>query len=697
MDVQLRALFIEDCPDDATLVLRELQRGGFAVTSHRVQTAADLTAALDAQEWDVVISDYSMPQFSGLDALAIVRAKYPDLPFILVSGAIGEATAVTAMKAGANDYLLKDALIRLASAVRRAIQETLAHRAAEDELRRAHAQLEQHIAERTAALAEANTKLLAEIAEKKRIQDELQIAKAAAENANFAKSEFLANMSHEIRTPMTAIMGHADMLMDSALSQSDRLSAIQTIRRQSEHLLTIINDILDLSKIEAGRMEVEPLDCDPCQIAGDVASLMRVNAIERGVRLELQFQGRIPQTIRTDPTRVRQILVNLVGNAIKFTETGGVQIVVSLGQGAAPDESSLRFEVIDSGIGMSAEQIRGLFQPFKQGDSSTTRRFGGTGLGLMIARRLARMLNGDISVQSMPQLGSRFTFSIAIGNLEGVTLRDGRESVRPELPIAESKSTRQLHGHVLLAEDGPANQRVISYYLQKAGLKVTTVDNGRLACDAALAAANAGKPFDVILMDMQMPQLDGYSAAAKLRTSGYTSPIIALTAHAMAHDRKKCIQAGCSDYLSKPIERIKLLDAIAVALGQAGEKAQPVIDAAPPPGTAIQSLLEPNDEVRQFLPMFLAELPEHVQQIAIAVADKDCTRLAEIVHRINGAAGVFGFTNLTDSAARIEQEIEDTKSIEAVAAEIQALADMIRHIEGYAEPVSKTTPRTGVI
>jgi CheY-like chemotaxis protein len=400
--------------------------------------------------------------------------------------------------------------------------------------------------------------------------------------------------------------------------------------------------------------------------------------------------------IHTDPTRVRQVLMNLVGNAIKFTNNGGVRIVASLGQSAAADQALLRFEVIDSGIGMSAEQIAGLFQPFKQGDSSTTRRSGGSGLGLTIARRLAHILDGDIMVQSVPDLGSRFTFSIAIGSLKGISLRDGRESVRPEPPVAEADTSRQLHGHVLVAEDGPANQRVISYYPQRAGLEVTTADNGRIAYEKAIAAVDAGKPFDVILMDMQMPELDGYSAASKLRAAGYRGPIIALTAHAMAHDRNKCIQAGCNDYVSKPIKRTKLLETLAGALDHFTEVSALTENPASSGDGSIKDVRRPDDDVLKFLPMFLAELPEYVGQIAVAVAERDCAQLAEIVHRIKGAGGMFGFDELSDSAGRIEQSIEDTKTIEAVAAEIQALADMIRQTEGYKPRPGNSISPTGV-
>jgi CheY-like chemotaxis protein len=379
-------------------------------------------------------------------------------------------------------------------------------------------------------------------------------------------------MSHEIRTPMTAIMGFADLLMAN-LEKPENLDAASTIRRNGEHLLSLINDILDLSKIEAGKLAVELVSCSPVAIVEDVLSLMRVRATEKGIGLAVEYDGPMPETVASDPTRLRQILVNLVGNAVKFTEVGSVRLISRL---VSADRPALQFDIVDTGIGMTPEQRERLFRPFSQADTSMARKFGGTGLGLTISKRLAEVLGGDVSiVESTPGVGTRFRLTIDPGPLEGVRMIDPGQDLKaaqqvalPALPTAKPASPTPLKDRrILLAEDGPDNQVLIAYVLRKAGADVTIVENGKLAAEAALRAVEAGAPFDVVLMDMQMPVLDGYEATALLRAEGYRGTIIALTAHAMAGDREKCLQFGCDDYATKPIDRAKLISTIAGHLG----------------------------------------------------------------------------------------------------------------------------------
>ncbi|MFQ5463328.1 MAG: ATP-binding protein, partial [Phycisphaerae bacterium] len=402
------------------------------------------------------------------------------------------------------------------------------------------------------------------------IKNELmESAMQQAEAATRSKSEFLANMSHEIRTPMTAILGFTETMLDPDLSDSDRLNAVYTVRRNGEHLLQIINDILDISKIEAGKLNVERMSCAPTQVVAEVKSLMQVRADAKNLTFNIEYDGPIPETIESDPTRLKQILVNLIGNAIKFTEAGEVRLIIRLVEAAGGP--CMQFDVLDTGMGMSPEQVGRLFQAFSQADSSTTRKFGGTGLGLSISKRLAQMLGGDITVESRPGEGSRFRATIKVGSMDGVIMLDNplmASSAKPGVAASPKADADQLNARILLAEDGPDNQRLIAYLLKKAGASVTVVENGQRAVELALAAQDPRRsddplqPFDVILMDMQMPVKDGYEATGLLRQKGYTRPIIALTAHAMAGDRRKCMAAGCDDYATKPVDRKKLIAVI---------------------------------------------------------------------------------------------------------------------------------------
>jgi len=402
-------------------------------------------------------------------------------------------------------------------------------------------------AELERTLREHNEELKREVAER---TVELEAARAEADRANRAKSDFLANMSHEIRTPLTSVIGYADLLPDN-----DENAAI--IRRQGRHLLSIITDVLDLSRIEAGRLDVESVACSPRALLHEVADTLAERAAQKRVTLSIECDHALPERIVTDPTRLRQIVLNLAGNAIKFTSEGSVRIRASAHE--QNGRTRLRVDVADTGIGMTPDQIERIFQPFSQADSSTSRRHGGTGLGLAISRRLAEALGGSLSVESTPGHGSNFRCEIECRKPSAA------DSDEPALAAAHTHAPSAVDTpiagrRILLAEDSPDSRRLIQHHLRKSGAEVHPVEHGRAAVHAALQAERAGKPFHLIVLDIQMPELDGYGAARALRDEGLNTPILALTADAMTGTRERCLAAGCNDYATKPLDVPRFLD-----------------------------------------------------------------------------------------------------------------------------------------
>ena len=375
-----------------------------------------------------------------------------------------------------------------------------------------------------------------------------------AQQANKSKSIFLANMSHEIRTPMTAVLGYTDLLSEMIPQHNqpeEMRDAITRISNAGSHLLTVINDVLDLSKIESGKLIITPTNCQIGETLAEVLSTMKPAADQSNLALDIQFDTPIPETIITDPYRVRQILLNLVGNAIKFTDQGTVTIRVK------SHNNTLTLAVHDTGIGLHQDRLENLFHPFEQDDPTQEFAKKGTGLGLSISRKLAEMMQGSLTATSILNHGSTFTCTLPILNPNQHT------NTINKLPANQSTQThqqpyKQLSGKILIAEDGPDNQRLIKHYLTKAGLKAHFVWNGQEAVDLY----NKDQSFDLIILDMQMPILDGYQASTKLRESGCTLPILALTANAMSGDRQRCLASGCDEYETKPLDRARLLRTI---------------------------------------------------------------------------------------------------------------------------------------
>ncbi len=399
----------------------------------------------------------------------------------------------------------------------------------------------------------------------KQVEQGLREAKSAAEAADRSKSEFLANMSHEIRTPMTAILGYADEILLTEESEGlapGWLEAANSIKRNGMHLLQIVNDVLDLSKIAAGRLEIERMPIPLRSFLLETASLMRDPIEGKGLELSIEFPTPIPETLMSDPTRLRQILMNLLGNASKFTERGKIRLVARLLEDGA--DGKLQLEVVDSGIGIAQEDLSRLFRPFEQADGSTTRRYGGTGLGLSICHRLVTLLGGSIEAHSELGRGSCFRVILPLPQLTEPTTVQNNSLVftRPEAMRAEDTPIPpdiRLECRILVAEDNPDIRMLVRQTLERAGAQVESAENGQIAVEYALKALENSEPFDLILMDMQMPVLDGYEATLILREADYPCPIIALTAHAMSTDRERYLQAGCADYVPKPVDRTTLI------------------------------------------------------------------------------------------------------------------------------------------
>jgi PAS domain S-box-containing protein len=387
-------------------------------------------------------------------------------------------------------------------------------------------------------------------------------AKEEAERANRAKSEFLSSVSHELRTPLSAILGFADVLDEHPYlhaGPAEIKEHLGTILQNGQFLLALIDDLLDISRIEAGQLRVEREPCFPTRIVADAVEALRTKAEVKHLRLDVEFAGTLPTVIASDRLRLQQILVNLLDNAIKFSESGTVRLAVGMTDEPA-GQPVLQFAVSDNGIGMTADEMSELFQPFYRVRSRAQDSPAGTGLGLAICKRIAKRLGGDITVESDPESGSIFTLSIPAvvpRDLDEFTpageLREQTASVVPRAPSS------RLDARILVTDDNLANQRLICLRLSRAGADVVTAGNGEEALDRASEAAQAGRPFDAVIMDMQMPVLDGYEAVPRLRARGFNNPILAVTAYAMSEDRDECLRLGCDDFVSKPIEWDRLL------------------------------------------------------------------------------------------------------------------------------------------
>ncbi len=515
---EIKLLLIEDDEDDY-IITRDLLED-IASDRYRLDWAQDLDTARDLLQLnahDVCLMDYALGAVDGISLLKEAQTLGFTRPIIMLTGQDDDVLDQQALAAGAVDYLVKSVLTK--SRLERAIRYAVARR--EMELER--------------------------------------IERLRAESENRAKSEFLAHLSHELRTPLTSILGYTDLLLRQP--QHKVVEYLNIIKRNGHHLLSLLNDVLDLSKIEAGKLDIEDQMVDLPQLLNDLYHLLRVRAEDKDIQLCFGADGGIPWLVRTDPTRLRQILLNILGNAIKFTDQGKVEMEIDV-VGEAPTVL-LEFRIRDTGVGIAPDDLPRLFKPFSQAQLGDEHRHEGTGLGLAISHRLAQRLGGDIKVDSTPGQGSCFTVTVEVIIPEDVKWGELQET-QPSETVSD-RSLPQLKARILVADDVEELRTLLGQIISGLGAEVAFAADGRDAVEQALAAQNS-QPFDLILMDVQMPRMNGLDATRSLRAAGLQQPIIALTAATMRGERERCLDAGCNDHLSKPITESILIHCICYQL-----------------------------------------------------------------------------------------------------------------------------------
>jgi len=625
-------LVVDDHKVNLILLSRILEEEGYTVITGN--NSRDALQHLHNQSPDIILLDVMMP---GMDGFSLCRKlkkdkKFSDIPIIFLTSRSQKEDIVEGFNAGGNDYITKP--------FNR--QELLARV-------RNHLHLYDTLLE--------NKRLI-------RLSDE----------ASHSKTEFLASMSHEIRTPLNSIIGMAEVLSDTPLSDEQR-NYVHIFRSAGESLLEIINDILDLSKIEAGQTDLEAIDFHLPSLLDSVLSILSVRAVEQNTHLSVHIHEDVPDGICGDPTRLRQILINLVGNGLKFTENGTVTINV-----ARDSKSKLLFSIKDTGIGIPVEKQELIFNSFTQADSLTTRKYGGTGLGLTICQKLTKIMKGKIWLESVPGQGSTFFFTCSFRP----ALSDPKPAVeRSPLPAS---CNILPPARILIVDDNEDNRNLLCLYLRNTPFILVTAENGEEAVNVFKRS-----PFDLVFMDIEMPLMDGYEATRRLRLWEREqkldpTPIVALTAHAFVRFRKKCMDAGCSDYLTKPVRRATLIHTISTHLNLIQSNSTKIDEGLHPPprkrtlqaNTIPRVSLDP--KIKNLIPRFLKNKRADAEKLFQIIESGDLEELRKQSHTIKGTSWMYGFKELGDLCFNLEQAARDNDTTHAFQLTVQ-IKDYLNNVQ----------------
>jgi len=679
--VSARLLVVDDEPQQLELYVRRLLRQGYTVFS--ATSGIEALKILREREIDVLITDFQMPGMDGCEIITQALQLYPMLQSIVVTGYSDIKTAINAMGAGAFNYLQKPidfaelcVVIEKGLEKRRLLQDVENKQKQLEEYRN---QLENLVAKRTAALSEANRRLQKEIEERRALELSLREAKVLAENANRAKSEFLANMSHEIRTPMTSAIGLLNLVLDTELLPKQK-AYLEMARISTVVMHNLLSDILDLSKIEAGRLHLEQLTFTPKKVIDSVIDLQSFQAQEKSIKLLINVADDVPLEVVGDLNRVRQILLNLVSNAIKFTHYGEVVLTCSRDVLEKPVDNQLllHFSVRDSGIGIEHDKLALIFEAFTQADSSTTRKFGGVGLGLNICSKLVAMMGGRIWVESEPGRGSEFHFTCRFGTTPVKTVKNEEDE---GVYTAESGSPATTAGTVLVVEDDKTNQWVIREILEHDGFAVVNAADGHTALKEC-----ANHSFELMLLDLRLPGMDGYEVARQIREREAQGgageeylPIIALTGMATEGERLRCLQAGMDDFLAKPFAVDKFIATTRKVIGLRQKKNRlPVRGKGRGRADATvltAEIFNENDALRKFsgnrermlarLKSFFEETPQALERIRkYAGTEVHMHLLEQEVHGLKEKAMEVGATSFADELFSLLMKIRKNQDIQ---------------------------------